>query len=84
MRIGVKPGQVGLSVEELQALWREAEDAGFESVWTYDQLVGTPCYEALSLLAAMAVVTHRVRLRRSSRRWSLVIRSTARKIIRHQ
>lgn len=62
MRIGVKPGQVGFSIEELVALWREAEEAGFESVWTYDQLVGPLCYEAVSLLAAMAVVTHRVRL----------------------
>jgi alkanesulfonate monooxygenase SsuD/methylene tetrahydromethanopterin reductase-like flavin-dependent oxidoreductase (luciferase family) len=38
MRMGVKPGQIGLSVEELRRCWREAEEAGFESVWTFDHL----------------------------------------------
>jgi alkanesulfonate monooxygenase SsuD/methylene tetrahydromethanopterin reductase-like flavin-dependent oxidoreductase (luciferase family) len=62
MRIGVKPGQIGLSVAELQLLWREAEDAGFESIWTFDHLTGPLCYEAVTLLAAMAVVTERARI----------------------
>lgn len=62
MRIGVKPGQRGLAVPELLRHWREAEDAGFESVWTFDHLTGPRCYEAVALLAAMAVVTHRVRI----------------------
>ena len=65
MRIGVKPGQVGLSVDELRRSWREAEDAGFESVWTFDHLTvvnGQPSYEATALLAAMAEVTKRVRM----------------------
>jgi alkanesulfonate monooxygenase SsuD/methylene tetrahydromethanopterin reductase-like flavin-dependent oxidoreductase (luciferase family) len=38
MRIGVKPGQLGLSIAELRRCWQEAEDAGFESVWTFDHL----------------------------------------------
>lgn len=62
MRLGVKPGQIGLSAEQLVSLWREAEDAGFESVWTFDHLTGRLCYEAVALLAAMAVVTRRVRI----------------------
>jgi alkanesulfonate monooxygenase SsuD/methylene tetrahydromethanopterin reductase-like flavin-dependent oxidoreductase (luciferase family) len=65
MRIGVKPGQIGLSTGELRRSWREAEDAGFESVWTFDHLTGPPdarCYEATALLAAMAVLTERVRI----------------------
>ena len=62
MRIGVKPGQLGLSIDELKHLWAEAEDAGFESVWTFDHLTGNLCYEAITLLAAMAVVTRRVRI----------------------
>lgn len=62
MRIGVKPGQIGLSIKELKHLWAEAEDAGFESVWTFDHLTGNLCYEAVTLLAAMAAVTRRVRI----------------------
>jgi alkanesulfonate monooxygenase SsuD/methylene tetrahydromethanopterin reductase-like flavin-dependent oxidoreductase (luciferase family) len=62
MRIGVKPGQIGLSVAELQRYWREAEEAGFESIWTFDHLTGRLCYEAVTLLAAMATVTRRARI----------------------
>jgi alkanesulfonate monooxygenase SsuD/methylene tetrahydromethanopterin reductase-like flavin-dependent oxidoreductase (luciferase family) len=65
MRIGVKPGQIGLSIAELRRSWQEAEDAGFESVWTFDHLTragGQTMYEATALLAAMAEVTSRVRI----------------------
>ena len=44
---------------------REAEAAGFESVWTFDHLTrvdGKPMYEATALLAAMAELTQRVRI----------------------
>lgn len=65
MRIGVKPGQLGLSISQLRRCWQEAEDAGFESVWTFDHLTragGQTMYEATALLAAMAEVTERVRI----------------------
>lgn len=65
MRIGVKPGQIGLTIEELRRCWREAEDAGFESLWTFDHLTSRadePIYEATALLAAMAESTSRVRI----------------------
>lgn len=62
LRIGVKPGQIGLSIAELKCLWAEAEDTGFESVWTFDHLTGNLCYEAVTLLAAMAAETRRVRI----------------------
>lgn len=65
MRIGVKPGQIGLSASELRRCWQEAENAGFESVWTFDHLTragGQTMYEATALLAAMAEVTDRVRI----------------------
>lgn len=65
MRIGVKPGQISLTIDELRRSWREAEDAGFESVWTFDHLTsreGEPIYEATALLAAMSEVTSRVRI----------------------
>jgi alkanesulfonate monooxygenase SsuD/methylene tetrahydromethanopterin reductase-like flavin-dependent oxidoreductase (luciferase family) len=65
VRIGVKPGQIGLTIAELRRCWREAEDAGFESVWTFDHLTsraGEPIYEATALMAAMAEVTSQVRI----------------------
>jgi alkanesulfonate monooxygenase SsuD/methylene tetrahydromethanopterin reductase-like flavin-dependent oxidoreductase (luciferase family) len=62
VRIGIKPGQIGLTVAELQQLWREAEEAGFESIWTFDHLTGPLCYEAVSLLAVMAAQTNRTRI----------------------
>jgi len=65
MRIGVKPGQIGLTIPELRRSWREAEDAGFESLWTFDHLTsvdGQDVYEATALLAAMAEATSRVRI----------------------
>jgi alkanesulfonate monooxygenase SsuD/methylene tetrahydromethanopterin reductase-like flavin-dependent oxidoreductase (luciferase family) len=62
MRIGIKPGQIGLTTDELRRMWREAEDLGFESVWTFDHLTADLCYEAVTLLAAMAVLTSHVRI----------------------
>jgi alkanesulfonate monooxygenase SsuD/methylene tetrahydromethanopterin reductase-like flavin-dependent oxidoreductase (luciferase family) len=62
MRIGVKPGQIGLGIDELKQLWQVAEDVGFESVWTFDHLTGRLSYEGVTLLAALAVVSRRVRI----------------------
>lgn len=65
MRIGVKPGQIGLTIDELRRCWREAEDYGFESLWTFDHLTSRetePIYESTALLAAMAESTARVRI----------------------
>lgn len=65
MRVGVKPGQIGLSIAELRRCWREAEDAGFESIWTFDHLTsvdGQPMYEATALLGAMAQATSHARI----------------------
>ncbi len=63
MRIGVKPGQLGLSPTQLIACWRAADELGFESIWTFDHLSGDRlCYEPLSLLAAMATVTSHSRI----------------------
>ncbi len=62
MRIGIKPGQIGLTIDELRDHWREAEDTGFESLWTFDHLTGQLCHEAVVLTAAMAVLTERVRI----------------------
>jgi alkanesulfonate monooxygenase SsuD/methylene tetrahydromethanopterin reductase-like flavin-dependent oxidoreductase (luciferase family) len=48
-------------------LWREAEEAGFDSAWTYDHLAYPPFergpwYGAVPTLAGAAVVTRRMRL----------------------
>ncbi len=62
MRIGVKPGQAGLRVDELRELWRVAAGLGFESVWTFDHLTGGLHYEAVTLLAALAAETGKARV----------------------
>jgi alkanesulfonate monooxygenase SsuD/methylene tetrahydromethanopterin reductase-like flavin-dependent oxidoreductase (luciferase family) len=50
-----------------QVRWREADDAGFATIWTYDHLSWRslrdgPWYAAMPLLAAAAGVTRRARL----------------------
>lgn len=65
IHIGIKPHQLGATLPELHLAWREAEDAGFESVWVFDHVNRAdeqPCPEALALLAALARETSRVRL----------------------
>lgn len=62
MKIGIKPSQLGLSTAELTRCWAEAEDEGFESLWTFDHLTGSLCHEAITLLAAIAALTKRVRI----------------------
>jgi alkanesulfonate monooxygenase SsuD/methylene tetrahydromethanopterin reductase-like flavin-dependent oxidoreductase (luciferase family) len=62
MRIGVKPGQIGLTIAELRRSWAEAEAAGFESIWVFDHLTGPLIYESVTLLAALAVETRRPRI----------------------
>jgi alkanesulfonate monooxygenase SsuD/methylene tetrahydromethanopterin reductase-like flavin-dependent oxidoreductase (luciferase family) len=47
--------------------WREVEDLGFDSAWTYDHVqwggwIGKPWQRAFPLLGAVAAVTSRVRL----------------------
>ncbi len=63
MRIGVKPGQMGMNRRELVECWKAADELGFESIWTFDHLSGPRrCLEALSLLAAMSMVTTKARI----------------------
>ncbi|MCA1692754.1 MAG: TIGR03560 family F420-dependent LLM class oxidoreductase [Actinobacteria bacterium] len=68
MRIGIDVSQHQLSWDELLARVHFAEDAGFDGAWVFDHfkvLYGPsdgPCFEAWTLLAALAAATSRIRL----------------------
>ncbi len=68
MRLGLDVSQHQLLWPELLARVRLAEDAGFDGAWVFDHfkpLYGPadgPCFEAWTLLAALAAATSRVRL----------------------
>jgi alkanesulfonate monooxygenase SsuD/methylene tetrahydromethanopterin reductase-like flavin-dependent oxidoreductase (luciferase family) len=51
-----------VTVEELLALARRAEEAGWDSVWVGDSILAKPRLDALVLLGALAVSTQRVKL----------------------
>jgi F420-dependent oxidoreductase-like protein len=65
-RFGVHTGAQNTTVAELTALWRRAEDLGFDSVTVWDHLYSSDlssydCHEAVALHAALAATTSRVR-----------------------
>ena len=68
MRVDLGLDQHQLTWPELQKRAAFAEDAGFDGIWVFDHfkvLYGSPegpCFEAWTLLAALATVTTRVRL----------------------
>ena len=52
---------------EIQSLWQEIEELGFDSAWVYDHLLmphdeATPILEAWTLIAALAEKTSRLRI----------------------
>jgi probable F420-dependent oxidoreductase len=67
LKIGVQLHPEHATAAELRAAWRAADDAGFDSIWTWDHFfpltgdAGGAHFEAYSLLAAMAVETSRAR-----------------------
>ena len=68
IRVGIKLFGQGRTIDEQAAVWRLADEAGFDHCWVSDHLVGIDDHplvdvlEAWSMLGAMAAMTERVRI----------------------
>ena len=69
LRFGLKASGQWISIEQLRAVWRIADEGGFDHLWDFDHLatIGPqgpdgPIYEGWALQAAMAEATRRVRI----------------------
>jgi F420-dependent oxidoreductase-like protein len=69
LRFGLKASGQAISIADLRACWRIADESGFDHVWDFDHLASIgpagpdrPIYEGWALQAAMAEATKRVRI----------------------
>jgi F420-dependent oxidoreductase-like protein len=69
VRFGLKSSGQDSTIDDLRAVWRIADEAGFDHVWVFDHLASIgaggpdrPVFEGWSLQAAMAVATQRCRV----------------------
>jgi F420-dependent oxidoreductase-like protein len=68
IRVGLKLSPQATTVDDLRAIWRLADDAGFDHVWGFDHFAAIggpperPIYDGWMMLAAMAEATKRVRI----------------------
>jgi F420-dependent oxidoreductase-like protein len=66
--IGLKLSPQLVTIEQLRGVWQVADEAGFDHVWAFDHFnpifadVAGDIYEGMTLLAAMAEATSRVRI----------------------
>ena len=69
LRFGLKLSGQDTTIEALRAVWRIADESGFDHVWDFDHLASIgdggpdrPIYEGWTLQAAIAEATSRVRI----------------------
>jgi F420-dependent oxidoreductase-like protein len=69
IHVGIKLSPQMVTIEQMRAVWRLADEAGFDHAWVFDHfnpIGGNPLdgdiYEGWSLQAAMAEATSRVRI----------------------
>ncbi len=68
MSLGIKLSPQNCSIEDLRGVWAIADEAGFDHVWGFDHFnpifseLDGPIFEGMSMLAAMAEATTRVRI----------------------
>ena len=66
--LGIKLSPQNCTIADLRAVWRIADEAGFDHLWAFDHLnpifadVTGDIFEGMTLLAAMAEATSRVRI----------------------
>ena len=69
LRFGLKASGQWITIDELRACWKIADEGGFDHLWDFDHLAsigpngpGGPVFEGWALQAAMAEATKRVRI----------------------
>src|SRR5947208_3487250 len=66
--LGIKLSPQNCTIAELRAVWRIADEAGFDHLWAFDHFnpifadAAGAVFEGMTLLAAMAEATVRVRI----------------------